>query len=81
MFIPFPLLEVDVESFLCMRPDHIKEAIPSLGPRIKFETLYAKFLNTIGDVFIVIENKEKDETDQASVSLPSTLLPFNQDEF
>lgn len=36
-----------------MKPEHIKEAIPSLGERIKFENLYTKFLSD--EVLIVDE--------------------------
>lgn len=41
-----------------MKPEHIKEAIPSLGQRIKFENLYSKFLSELDDVVIVNTNEK-----------------------
>lgn len=36
-----------------MKPEHIKEAIPSLAVRIKFEHLYDKFLSGLDEVIIL----------------------------
>lgn len=55
-------IELDFESFLIMKPHHIKDAIPSLGPRIKFENLYEKFLSGLDEVIIVDQTNQENET-------------------
>lgn len=42
-----------------MKPDHIKEAIPSLGLRIRFENLYAKYLSGLDEVIILDKTNVK----------------------
>lgn len=44
-----------------MKPDHIKEAIPSLGLRIRFENLYSKFLSGLDEVIVLENVNEKTE--------------------
>lgn len=35
---------IEYDDFITLQPQHIKEAIPELVPRIKFENLFKKFL-------------------------------------
>lgn len=77
--------DIDFETFLIMKPDHIKEAIPSLGPRIKFENLYSKFLS--GSELIIWDKTNDpilDEMDkEATVDIGQmifTMPPPNKNE-
>lgn len=50
MFYFPPYEGIDFETFLELQPVHIKEAIPELVPRIKFESLYRKFKNELSQI-------------------------------
>lgn len=55
------VIDLDLEAFLIMKPEHIKEAIPNFGPRIKFEKLYNEFLCGLGEV-VIVDNANKINT-------------------
>lgn len=58
LFIYAPT-DIDFEAFLITKPDHIREAIPSLAIRIKFENLYSKFLSGLEEAEILDTINEK----------------------
>lgn len=51
--------DIDFETFLMLKPNHIQEAIPSLGQRIRFENLYEKFLSGLDEVIVLEKANDK----------------------
>ena len=57
-----------------MTPDHIKEAIPQLIPRIKFENLFKAFLTEPGqmeDILITVPSNPSTSSAATSPIIPS----------
>lgn len=39
-------LGIEYDDFITLQPEHIKEAIPELVPRIKFQNLFQRFMKS-----------------------------------
>lgn len=51
----FVFVGIDFETFITLQPDHIKEAIPALVPRIKFQNSFKRFMETLDKENINLE--------------------------
>lgn len=58
-----------------MKPEHIKEAIPNLGRRIKFENLYSKFLSGLDEVIVV---NSKNDVSIEEIDTSNTEMDFGR---
>lgn len=85
----FTFLGIEYDDFITLQPDHIKEAIPELVPRIKFQNLFKNFIESVADLnkaavfndsFNIANNSYVDENE--ILNLTSCVLPnFDENTF